>query len=932
VDGTPLTERAAQVTNGAGLVFRGLDDKRVLKDKNQLKELPPFLSDVPGAAAFAIKQGRGLRLSTQPTIAYAPGWEVAYDEWAMRLGKAVLWAAGKEPQVQLTLGPDESPAPPVGQNALRAGGSARWTSAQPLAKPQVEMRLRRDDGLVLPVKAPVVSDSAAASLAVPAGNYYFDVILRSQRGVEAFGSRPVTVTSARAVTAVTLDQDWGEIGGKLTGKVACAGDLTGADERLIVSLLDPRGRELMRQDVGPVLTEGTFSFPIEDWLPMLVTVRAALSRPAGPPVAALERAGQPTREEISSAWAFAHVVKRNRGQFNFLIWDYPSGTLAPYAEQSLADSGMSLQLSGGAPPAYVAANNVAWVPYTTRIIATAKDANGVMKPACWNDEAMIQAQVDAIVKKYEPARKHGVFVYSLGDEGDVRGSCSSPQCLAAYQNYLQKEYGNLAALNASWGTKYDSFQQITLSKADDDNELEAFRAGNFPRWFDRQAYQSTNFCKLCERFGKGFKSLDPQAKCGFEGAGTFGAADDLDGFVRSNTFWSPYPGTADEVVRSIAPRDFPRSNWMGYTKDADSLLEKYWRMVTRGTDAVWWWRWDCIGGFHGWLSPTLDPYPAVKEILRDTQIVRDGLGDLLLNSRMEDDGIGILFSQPSAYATKVGSSPSLGAYEGDHAAWHGALRDLGFNFRYFTDRQMRLGEVDLRQFKVIILPLTQALGPQEAQQLRDYVQQGGVLVADARPGIYDGHCKPLATGSLDDLFGVKRTGFPEAAIADAAIKGDLGGLSLYANVTRIRVDQGIGAAGAKAYGSAGQTPLLLGKSTGRGKTVLLNFPLSSYPSPAADTTSDDSVEVLRAVLNLADLKPAVAVLQTATGERLRNIEITRWTNGDTQIVSIFRHSGLPETARVVPPKGRYAYDLKLRKDLGPRQVLDVKITPCRAQF
>ena len=251
------------------------------------------------------------------------------------------------------------------------------------------------------------------------------------------------------------------------------------------------------------------------------------------------------------------------------------------------------------------------------------------------------ARVDEIVQKHLPARRHGVFVYSLGDEIAVRGSCLSPRCLAAYQRYLQDQYKDIAALNASWGSQYANFDQVQLSTPTDNEEAEALQSGNFPRWFDRQAYQSYNFCKLCKRFGKGFRTIDPQSRCGFEGAGTFGAADDLDGFVRSNTFWSPYPGTADEVVRSIAPRDFPRSNWMGYTKDADSLLEKYWRMVTRGTDAVWWWRWDCLGAFHGWLRASLDPYPAVQEILRDTQVVRDGLGDLRLGDDAPIDEVAL---------------------------------------------------------------------------------------------------------------------------------------------------------------------------------------------------------------------------------------------------------------------------------------------------
>jgi hypothetical protein len=93
---------------------------------------------------------------------------------------------------------------------------------------------------------------------------------------------------------------------------------------------------------------------------------------------------------------------------------------------------------------------------------------------------------------------------------------------------------------------------------------------------------------------------------------------------------------------------------------------------------------------------------------------------------MQDDAVGMLFSQPSAYACKLPGASSFGAYESDHAAWHSALRDLGLNFRYITDRQLRLGEARPDQFKVFILPLTEAIGPKEAQRLREYVQNGAV--------------------------------------------------------------------------------------------------------------------------------------------------------------------------------------------------------------
>jgi len=902
------------VTEGAGLVLVGTHDKRVLKDKNRLGKLPAFLGDVDGAAAFTVKKGRGVRLPNAPTIEYRPGWEVAYDQWDMRVGKAILWAAGKEPKLSLTLtskGKELSRATLPG-----AVATLEWRGAG--AKATADVTLRRDDGArLIARKLPLDQPDGSVALEIPvvrAGNYSFDVIARDGKSVAGFGSVPFAVVCQRKVDGVKLVQDWAEVGERLSGRVTLSGQ-PGADERLVVSLFDRRDREVARQIVNPGAGDGGFSFEVQPWFPMLVEVRATLL--------------EGTRE-VASAWQFAHVVKRRHGRFNFIMWDTPRGNLAPVGEESLARNAVTVQLGGGAPHPRLAACEIAWIPYTTHIKAT-KDETGVMKPVCWNDEASIQAHVDRIVDKHVSSRRHGVFVYSLGDEISVRGSCLSPHCLEAYRRYLQEQYKDIAALNASWGSSYAGFGEVQLSQPDDNDEAAALRGGNFPRWFDRQAFQSYSFCKLCERFGKGFRRIDPQSRCGFEGAGSFKAGDDLDGFVRSNAFWSPYPGTADEVLRSIAPRDFPRSNWMGYTKDADSLLEKYWRMVTRGCDAVWWWRWEVVGRFHGWLSPTLDPYPAVQEILRDTQIMRDGLGDLLLHSDMQTDGIGILYSQPSAYAAKVQTSASYGSYESQHVAFHNAVRESGCNFRYFTDRQMRLGEVDLSEFRVILLPMTQALGAQEAEMFRQFVRAGGLLVADIRPGIYDGHVKPLQAGQLDDVFGIKRTGLGGAQIMDGQMSQPSPRSPEAPTLVlgKVRVDVGVAAAGAQAHGAAGETPLLLVNRLGKGQAVLLNLAMTTYPALGAENTPETAATVFRSVLALGK-DTAAGRLVNAAGQRLRNVETTRWLNGPVQIVSILRHQGEPEPAKLILPQAMYAYDLKGRQDLGRRQEVSLTVTPCRA--
>ncbi|HRD67239.1 MAG TPA: hypothetical protein PKY50_13925 [Candidatus Competibacter sp.] len=241
----------------------------------------------------------------------------------------------------------------------------------------------------------------------------------------------------------------------------------------------------------------------------------------------------------------------------------------------------------------------------------------------------------------------------------------------------------------------------------DPTEAGTKRAGNYARWYDRQDWESANFLGLNHRFGEAFRRLDPQALTGFEGAGRLERADDIDGIVRTNGFWTPYPGLVDAVLPGIAPRDFPYANWMGYTKDTDSLTWSYWRMVLNGSHEVWWWRWDNIGQFMGLLRPDLSPFDEMAEMLEDTWITREDLSDLLLRSEMQTDGIAAQVTEGSGY----------GKAAEDHAAWQRTLFNLGLSFRYLTDAMLRRGELDPKTTRVLILPRAEALGEKEARRI-----------------------------------------------------------------------------------------------------------------------------------------------------------------------------------------------------------------------
>jgi len=895
------------VTEGAGLVLLGTGDGRVLKPQNRLNPPPSFLKGT-GAEAYRINNGRGIRLPAPPNIPYRFGWEVEYDHWIEGLGRAVLWAARREPKVELSVSIPET----INQEKAKGTMEVRCDSMPARARFAGHLRCE-EDGATIPLKLPVQVQSPAR-IALPhlrAGRYYVAMWLRTPRGVEAWATGAFTVTSARGIESIKPERTWAEVGETFVGQINLREPLQ-AKEWLEARLKDRKGRILAWRRMKPQGSVASYSFKVQSWFPMLLELEAVRHDSQG---------------EAAAASSYLHVTKRNRDQFNFLVWDYPRGPSAPYAEEALKKLGMTIQLAGGTPPPFVAAFDVAWVPYTTRILAPL-DERGYMQPVCWNDEPAVQRYIQGIVDQQQGAREHGVFVYSLGDETVTRGACLHPACLIAYRRYLQEQYKNIESLNSSWGSHYTSFDQIEVR---DNDEATALREGNFPRWFDRQAFQCYNFVEFCRRFGEAYRRLDPKARTGFEGAGGLDQGDDYDRIIHTNGFWSPYPGPGDEILRSIAPRDFPRSNWMGYQRDADSLLRWYWRMVTRGSDAVWWWRWNNIGQYHGLLRPDLNPFPAVQAMMQDTKVMREGLGDLLLKSAMVDDGIALLYSFPSAHAVRVEHGASYGDYQSHHVAWHRTLRDLGLQFRYITDRMLRHGEWKMERYKVLILPRAEALSDREARVIRRFVGQGGTVIADLRPGLFDEHCKPRSQGVLDELFGIRQAGRGPADTGKAELKAKPGVEAFDLTFPSALYDPHVRSERAIALGQAGETPLLLVRRVGRGKAILLNFGLPSSPAPGASQAPESAARVFSALLQEAGVR-RVYSLQTPDGKRLRDIELIRWQTGKIELLALFREEGKGGKACIGLPAPRQVYDLRMRRALGKVSTLQATLKPGRAYF
>ncbi len=942
-----------KVTEGAGLVLSGVNDRRVFKEKN-LMELPGFLRADNIEAAFTVGKGLGVLISQQPFFSYYEGWQTDYDHWQEIFGRAILWSAKKAPDAELSLKVAEKNGKRELLVSLSDPRKRKNLRLNLSVKDAVEEKASFDERDIVPGR-----EYRFSLPQLPEGEYYADGIISGTDGVVTWKSDVFFVDSYRFVRKVNLSRAWGEPGEKVSGEASLVGARM-PQEKIRVSLLDRYRRELVHKELDVTGSSVPFSFDTYAWMPMLLTVEAKLYS---------------SGSEISGAYAYYRVTKRNRGQFNFMMWGSPGGTLAPYAEEQLARSGVTVNLSGGNPPLTAAAYNISWTPYTMRITPFIDSIPGESQdrycgfPFCWNDKNALSEHSSKLAKQYQRSREHGVFVYSLGDETTTQGMCLSSYCLEAYRAYLKEVYGTIENLNASWSTNYKRWEDVNISEVDSVTQEEyseylkgasserkvgylwfystakggnvfpnfkpdinfyrneegpAWKVKNYPRWYDRQAFKSYNFASLCENYGKKFSSIDPQALTGFEGAGHFEWGDDIDLIVRKTGWWLPYPNTADEVIRSIAPGDYPRGNWMGYSKDADSLLSVYWRMVTRGMNTIAWWTWSVTGQYRGWIAPDLRLFPAVAEIVKDTQVMRDGLGTLLMRSAMQDDGIAMLFSHPSYYARLLENGPAWGDYHSVHLATHALIRELGMQFSYVTDRMLRLGEFDKSKYRVLFLPATEAIGEKEAAVIEDFVRSGGTVIADVRPGIYDGHCKPMDTGILDRLFGIKRKSAGEPKVTGVTLPG---GVTFDSG----RVDTGIELAGGTALGSAGDVPVMITNRVGKGQAILLNFSLNSLPSFKSDRTPESLADYFLKVMEGAGVSPAMKV-HDSQGNRIRNLETVRWKDGQVEIVALFRQGGVDQQAGVTLQGNRHVYDLRNRRFIGSVKTFPVTVLKNRASF
>ncbi|MEB2359760.1 MAG: beta-galactosidase [Bryobacteraceae bacterium] len=377
-------------------------------------------------------------------------------------------------------------------------------------------------------------------------------------------------------------------------------------------------------------------------------------------------------------------------------------------------------------------------------------------------------------KNLKPLAPLHPLAYYLADESSLTSYTDpfdvdwSPETLAAFRLWLQKEYSSLDALNASWETSFTRWGDVVPMTTE-----EVQKHGNFAPWTDHRVFMEQDFVRVLGRARDMVREVDPGALASISGTQVPTAHNGCNWYEidQRMDYLQPYSGGNQDEMHHLFRPGIKLTGFTGYGSTGAAAHEQQWRRLFYGhTGASIFWHYTI-------LNPDLSFSEQGRALSQAFGRIQRGIGRVFMNSRVLEDGVAIHFSMASirgAWITDGRIRPGVGNVMGSsqayadlfkrRGAWARQLESDGIQFRFLATPQIENGELD--KFKVLILPYSIALSDREARAIEAFAERGGTVYIDEQTGRMDerGHWRK------PQLWQGERKGFVRRAVGKIELK------------------------------------------------------------------------------------------------------------------------------------------------------------------
>jgi hypothetical protein len=906
----------------------------------------------------------GLLPSENSMDAYKTRQFEYWEWWHSLLARSIVWAARRESNARLrllrttptsiTLGADGPPPDARLRVALRSAREIRFDGPR-LRWPPQTISLAADG-----------TASVAIPADMPTGTLLADAVLLDAHGATVtWGSLAAEIPQRVAISQLHMDRD-----GYGTGDVASLSLTLTAKQPVQAAvearLVDAFGRVVSKVErterLGPAPRALTLGLVCRQPLCVLhrgvVRVRVAgreqdsawvdvLVPEMGPATAAADF--------VATTWSPGMTHPALLAQFAARV--RALGFNSQFASNLYATSEHGLPVGGYmAPPAGV--------------FRQEKPSPGGIRPQCLSNPVVVQKYTHSAREAAERQRPYGMYAVGITDEAFLTSRhqrdevCFCPLCQARFRRWLQQRYRCLAALNAEWGTRYASWDEVRGARTEDVRGKE-----NFAPFVDFRTFMTDVWIEACKTATDAYHQAAPGVPVGH--TNTFGAepfngndywklatqvgfgwgqeyseAIKPQGQKAIFEIWRSFVETP-EARRSRSPNGRPESaapffnyGWIGYAHSVAAAHYEPWWLALHGARGLSWYAVNSMDVARGtswslvYPDLRLTPYSqAAAEGLRD---LRAGCGKLLMEYTREEPQIALLWSYASmlvAWCESRCEEPEPAERPGSDSFvthYRSALNlrqhvdELQLDYNYLAPDQIVSADA-LRRYRLMCLPFSVAVAPAVVEKLRAYVEQGGVLLGDLRCLRTDEHGRPVAgDGALGQLFGVKRSGV-DVNYGPSRVKftAAAAGLDLRGREVELCGREPLVATTAQTLAAhATGEPAVLVQTHGKGLAVYLNFCLPEF---------DPTTRVLLAQLTRqAGIRPAASVHSLTGQEPPRCYERNTFRRGPVTVHAFIRDHRRctdQDPVRFQFQQPAHVYDVRAGRYVGHTAVAQARLAP-----